>query len=82
MDDDANAAATVDTGENKNDAPAAAAARPVMFAPAKGAAPVAASAAAFAAAAVAVDATVDGAVGLCTLNQVDPYPIAYNLSNP
>ena len=21
-------------------------------------------------------------VGLCTLNQVDPYPIAYNLSNP
>jgi hypothetical protein len=22
------------------------------------------------------------AVGLCTLNQVDPYPIAYNLSNP
>jgi hypothetical protein len=23
-----------------------------------------------------------GAVGLCTLNQVDPYPIAYSLSNP
>jgi hypothetical protein len=22
------------------------------------------------------------AVGLCTLNQVDPYPIAYSLSNP
>jgi hypothetical protein len=21
-------------------------------------------------------------VGLCTLNQVDPYPITYNLSNP
>jgi hypothetical protein len=21
-------------------------------------------------------------VGLCRLNQVDPYPIAYNLSNP
>jgi hypothetical protein len=23
-----------------------------------------------------------GAVGLCTLNQVDPYPITYSLSNP
>jgi hypothetical protein len=22
------------------------------------------------------------AVGLCTLNQVDPYPITYNLSKP
>jgi hypothetical protein len=25
---------------------------------------------------------VSGMVGRCTLNQVDPYPIAYNLSNP
>jgi hypothetical protein len=24
----------------------------------------------------------DVVVGLCTLNQVDQYPIAYNLSNP
>jgi hypothetical protein len=24
---------------------------------------------------------VDISVGLCTLNHVDPYPIAYNLSN-
>ena len=27
------------------------------------------------------DASAD-AVGLCTLNQVDPYPITYSLSNP
>ena len=24
----------------------------------------------------------DCTVGLCTLNQVDPYPITYDLSNP
>jgi hypothetical protein len=24
----------------------------------------------------------DRTVGLCTLNQVDPYPITYSLSNP
>jgi hypothetical protein len=28
------------------------------------------------------DAGADAAVGLCRLNQVEPYPIAYNLSNP
>ena len=25
---------------------------------------------------------VDNEVGLCTLNQVDPWPITYSLSNP